>query len=603
MSGMRRDPGTPRYELSRSLWHLGSSFKTRARDTAMVINDDPVRWVRRYYLPGSSIMYPDRGEELPRTESAKRDIADEPGAASQKRHQAERLPEEGHEDTAFSEAVDEGEGVMEWRKTCIRSDGELLNLSDYLISTEFTDHLRTGKEKLKILANSKFRGGFLCDAIGLGKSLTARTAAIEISQSKLPHCGFNLIVCRPACVHQWYDEIRKHFDDESRPSCRVLDSVDTPVVQLLEYNFVICTTQFLRKIFREVVEQRDFADVAHLFSVEAARRHCALLLTGTPIFNTWHDLAGQTALLPGGGPFVDLNHSLRIFWYSSDEVVDHPQGDKLEMFTKLMNGMLISRPKFHLNLPPTRTHEVKVDFTGKWKSVFMISRYVAIGKSLLCGSNRSGGKGAGKSASKGFAMLVKAPQWAADPILRTAQYLHDDEESNNPNEKKVDELEGQVDLVFEAFRQKHTLPPDLDMDHLSPQQINKFHIFWRQTHGGSYVDQPEVSESGETPSSDAPIEIGEADNIDTGEELSDDIFSEAGQLAYQDEGFVYTEDADDGTYDPDSDRGELRIIPSQHEGYTQSQIRGRRALPPTERTGSRQVRNEVALETIERHRR
>lgn len=44
-----------------------------------------------------------------------------------------------------------------------------------------------GKEKLKVLAQSSFRGGFLCDAVELGKSLTALTAALEIRQGMLDY--------------------------------------------------------------------------------------------------------------------------------------------------------------------------------------------------------------------------------------------------------------------------------------------------------------------------------------------------------------------------------------------------------------------------------
>ena len=68
-----------------------------------------------------------------------------------------------------------------------------------------------GQEKLYRLANSEFRGGFLADPVGLGKSLTALIAALRVRKALLPSCGFILVICRKSCVYQWYDEVRQHF--------------------------------------------------------------------------------------------------------------------------------------------------------------------------------------------------------------------------------------------------------------------------------------------------------------------------------------------------------------------------------------------------------
>lgn len=49
-----------------------------------------------------------------------------------------------------------------------------------------------GKEKLKVLAKSIFKGGFLCDPVGLGKSLTALTAALESGRACFPIADLSL---------------------------------------------------------------------------------------------------------------------------------------------------------------------------------------------------------------------------------------------------------------------------------------------------------------------------------------------------------------------------------------------------------------------------
>ncbi|KAM0233549.1 hypothetical protein ACHAP5_010386 [Fusarium lateritium] len=79
------------------------------------------------------------------------------------------------------------------------------------LSTFLKPWQESGAVGLVKLAQSQFKGGFLCDSMGPGKSLTALVAALELRKGLLPNCGFILIVCRAGCVLQWAEEIRRHF--------------------------------------------------------------------------------------------------------------------------------------------------------------------------------------------------------------------------------------------------------------------------------------------------------------------------------------------------------------------------------------------------------
>lgn len=87
----------------------------------------------------------------------------------------------------------------------------------------------------------------------------------------------------------------------------------------------------------------------------------ALLLTGTPVFNTCRDLAGQLMLLPGGrGAFENLDHLTELIrlgrpaWEGEEEMVhvDGPGGHRRLLLNNLLAALTIVRPKSQLNIPP-----------------------------------------------------------------------------------------------------------------------------------------------------------------------------------------------------------------------------------------------------------
>lgn len=74
---------------------------------------------------------------------------------------------------------------------------------------------KIGVVKLLKSCESPLGGMILADATGMGKSLTALVAALEKRKQMLPHCGPILVVTRPNCTNQWFNEIRTHFSEVS----------------------------------------------------------------------------------------------------------------------------------------------------------------------------------------------------------------------------------------------------------------------------------------------------------------------------------------------------------------------------------------------------
>jgi SNF2 family DNA or RNA helicase len=74
----------------------------------------------------------------------------------------------------------------------------------------------TGVDKLIWLAKSPFKGGFLCNAMGLGESTQALVAAIQVKRTMPTRSGFIAIVTRAVCVLQWADEIKRHLKPVSK---------------------------------------------------------------------------------------------------------------------------------------------------------------------------------------------------------------------------------------------------------------------------------------------------------------------------------------------------------------------------------------------------
>jgi len=89
-------------------------------------------------------------------------------------------------------------------------------------------------------------------------------------------------------------------------------------------------------------------------ALRSIRCKVVFLLSGTPFYNRWTDIFGQLSLLPRC-PFKSINHSRELFASSTQNKL------ALKLLIRLLSGLLVSRPKSILSLPPVVTEDIEVD--------------------------------------------------------------------------------------------------------------------------------------------------------------------------------------------------------------------------------------------------
>ncbi|KAF5660709.1 global transactivator [Fusarium heterosporum] len=123
-------------------------------------------------------------------------------------------------------------------------------------------------------------------------------------------------------------------------------------------------------------------------AIRSLKYGVALLLTGTPIFNTWRDLAGQFMLLPGGGPFNDLSHLTELIRVKKPNGNGYAPlggvgGQHRALPNHLLASLVIARPKSQLRLQPVVTHVVDVNFNSERASAVRIELLVKKARDAL----------------------------------------------------------------------------------------------------------------------------------------------------------------------------------------------------------------------------
>ncbi|KAI8672443.1 hypothetical protein NCS56_00707200 [Fusarium sp. Ph1] len=259
------------------------------------------------------------------------------------------------------------------------------------LQTELKQWQAVGVTMLLQSTEAMFKGALLCDEAGTGKSLTALTAALIKRKQMLPRCGFVLV----------------HFKQDDRPSCTILDSTDVWYDELLQFEIAICSTSFLIKLFVERQEFVCFCDTIQAFDIQVAQKrfpnrkmvrpslplhprvynrsnpnisvlildeshdahdentllnaavrsleyHHAFLLSGTPMKNSWRDLAGQSMILPGS-PIQTMEKFDEIFKTAQLTSIDGnksmPADVIWNMLSRYFMGQIVSRPRSVPTIP------------------------------------------------------------------------------------------------------------------------------------------------------------------------------------------------------------------------------------------------------------
>ncbi|EEU45395.1 uncharacterized protein NECHADRAFT_80269 [Fusarium vanettenii 77-13-4] len=332
------------------------------------------------------------------------------------------------------------------------------------LQTELKPWQAVGVTKLLQSTESMFKGALLCDEAGMGKSLTALTAALIKRKQMLPRCGFVLVVCPAEGVHPWCSEIKKHFKKDDRPSYIILDSDNIRCDQLLQFEVVICSTSFLVKKFVDHQEFVCFYDTIHALDMPVAQQrflhqklvhpkfplhselykiinrniavlildeshiahdestllnaavrsleyHHAFLISGTLRKSSWRDLAGQSMILPGS-PIQNMEKFDEIFKTAQLTSVDGDGSMQTaatwNMLSRYFMGQIVSRPS---SVPPIPdcTMQVTVPSEPQDRLMYLkITFLVLEGKKLIKDP---------KTVSRGLAILKKAQQLACHPAV------------------------------------------------------------------------------------------------------------------------------------------------------------------------------------------
>ncbi|CAI6095545.1 unnamed protein product [Clonostachys chloroleuca] len=187
-------------------------------------------------------------------------------------------------------------------------------------------------------------------------------------------------------------------------------------------------------------------------------RH-AVLLSGTPLHNTWKDVCGQMALLPGGQAFLDVK---RGFYNTPQKAVDDPNSPANMFMRILLSATIIARPKSTLDLPPMARHTVQVDFAGCWAQLETIRGLVTSSKRLL---SQAAGLGDSRDSrwlkTRAFQKLMRAQQHAACPLTVHAA-----------------KLPAATVIKFERYLVAKEIPQGTSLNHLTEAHYVEFRAFW-----------------------------------------------------------------------------------------------------------------------------
>lgn len=301
--------------------------------------------------------------------------------------------------------------------------------------------------------------------------------------------------------------------------------------------------------------------------------HTMFLLSGTPAHNRWTDLYGQISLLPGN-PFANLGHFQHMFTGKAGSTLDHPDKDHMALLTRIMAGIMVARPKEVLARPKVENRDVPVNMRHSVHAV-VVAEAVAQARNQLRISKFSR-RSARTHILRAMQLFSKAQMIAASPIMWKAnERMQQDQED--------DKLFENTKAVIQEFLDTAKLSNDIDLESLSTDQFKTLVRFAEaktrkkgsKKNAGAPGDQDQVVDVPVDQQEAAGVAGGEAqvvvvpDDQDEAVEVPGDEeeaemfgsgpqdFQIADETAQQDdkgfmaeEDFIYAEDSEDETYDP-----------------------------------------------------
>ncbi|GKT98433.1 unnamed protein product [Fusarium langsethiae] len=220
----------------------------------------------------------------------------------------------------------------------------------------------TGVDKLLKIANSEFRGAIFGDAMGLGESLPALFLRKEAGSR-----SFILFEQRPSLLKlDSFENVHPYFLT-NKALFRVAAPCDTKTYGRI-LNVVGLESLESGKVAEVSISLRASSAVSFIHgsgksdpvvvldeshdakkpksqlnrAISRLNYNRILILTGTPIYNKFVDLVGQTMLLPGGGFF---NHLF------CDQKSFEPEDYKQQLYCRLYQSLIVTRPKEVIKVP------------------------------------------------------------------------------------------------------------------------------------------------------------------------------------------------------------------------------------------------------------
>lgn len=310
----------------------------------------------------------------------------------------------------------------------------------------------------------KFKGMILADPPGLGKTLSALLAIASVPKAdRMP----SIIVAPPSCRYQWVKEITRYFEPHHlKPLLFTGDERMSPF-EIQKYDVIVVSyytiqAEWLRlnRFLQDMAAYKDgeimvlperptvtllsgvfrmengprlarylILDEAHFFKNPDASRYesvaylrdsveTCIMLTATPLDNTWHDCYALLSLLKGH-PIASMGHMMAGFT-RANRPRSVPTGKHFDRLVQMLDAVTLRRPasiissrlpKLHL-----KTVEVKLDQADIEISNIHFKRYLkSVRKNRETGSRRE--------LEVNWSALAKAQQQAYHPMLSEILFL------------------------------------------------------------------------------------------------------------------------------------------------------------------------------------
>ncbi|KAG5663736.1 hypothetical protein KAF25_006321 [Fusarium avenaceum] len=218
------------------------------------------------------------------------------------------------------------------------------------------------------------------DSMRFGKSLTALIAALEPRKKLLPNCGFIMMALIMAQINRDYREATGQFLEKRHhrmEDCEVLSQASSifglreakaanpglnRISAPLHSRLYESWQQEIAVLIVDESHACRNSDSVYRRAIQSLKYHHILMLTGTPIYNTFSDLFGQTMLLPCGGLFKSLEHFRSIFCPVNEF---NPQGVWRDLYHCLYQVLIMAHPKNVIDILPIRVVSREVKLTGR----------------------------------------------------------------------------------------------------------------------------------------------------------------------------------------------------------------------------------------------